>query len=135
MRFPAFGSLLILLCLTACGGEAVTSTRFSPATTPGEQLCINQCMEARRYCRENCTVLQRQCTIQMQNQAIIDYEVYARDQFNEHKNPELRPRDFERLQTCAPELCRNGCDERYKSCYEECGGQVVTTTSCQFLCF
>ena len=71
----------------------------------------------------------------MQTQAIHDYEAYAREQFVDHASLELQPRDFERPELCKPTSCNQDCERTYQSCYKNCGGEVIMTTSCKFLCF
>jgi hypothetical protein len=68
---------------------------------------------------------------------MLDYDKYTRDQFMSHQPIEFHPRDFERMSPCddAMKSCGNDCEDHFKMCYENCGGRVTTTSSCQFLCF
>ena len=134
---PSALLLAYLLVLTACTGPASKSVSYTPPETPGSRLCINQCGEAKNYCREDCELNQRQCVSKVQSQALIDYEKYMSEQFMHSGAIELRARDFERMTPCddAYKSCDNRCESQYQDCYETCGGKVDVTTSCQFLCF
>ncbi|MDD5587430.1 MAG: hypothetical protein PHY92_10845 [Alphaproteobacteria bacterium] len=135
MRFFLIASILAPLLLAACGAPAETSTRLEPPGTPGGRMCTHQCSESRDFCRQNCDLDQRRCSNTMQAQAIQDYEAYAREQFVTHAPLELQPRDFERPESCKQKSCNQECERDYHSCYKSCGGKVVISTSCRFLCF
>jgi len=134
----SFLSLFVLffLLLNSCGKAVPTAPpRFEMPGNPGGRLCITQCREARDHCFDTCQIQQRQCTVNMQTQAIKDYEAYAREQLVAHLPLELRPRDFERPETCKPVACHEDCENPYRDCFEKCGGKIVAPNSCTFLCF
>lgn len=117
----------LILLLSACAGQGGGSAalQIEPPAKPGGRLCAFQCRAAFDHCADGCKLEQRACTNEMQAQAIADYEGYAREQFLSHKQMELRPRDFERPETCVPNLCRSACRVAYKNCFEGCGGKVT----------
>lgn len=63
--------------------------------------------------------------IEMQSQAIRDYEAYAREQFRARSPVDLRPSDFERPEQCVSHVCRESCEATYAACFEKCGGKVI----------
>ena len=130
--------LAALLCVTACSGDtAAVGYTLTPPATPGGRLCTTQCSEARDYCGESCDLQYRQCIIQIQSQALHDYDQYTVQQFASHSPIELRVSDFERTSTCdeVKKDCTGLCDRHHRSCYADCGGAVNESTTCQFLCF
>lgn len=132
----SFFIFLFVVVLTSCSEtSAVKTVHFEPPGTPGGRLCINQCRDARDYCLKDCELEQRRCTIIMQTQAMKDYEAYAKEQLAAKAPLELFPRDFEKPESCSQDPCKNKCDNKYKSCYEACGGKVIISSSCSFLCF
>ena len=136
MRFipPLF--LVALFFLSACE-PATKSASYTLPPTAGGRLCSHQCVEAQDYCHQSCSLHQRQCVMQVQTRAMSDYDAYTREQFSHHEPIELRPSDFERQAPCSDYVkdCTDACDKKYQTCYQECGGQVNLTNSCQFLCF
>ena len=132
---PAF--LLLALCACAAREEATTTYTFEPVETPGGALCVGECGDARNYCEEACDYANRACTRDVQVQALQDYEAYARAQFEAHEPIELRASDFERMKPCddAKKSCLANCSDHYRMCYQNCGGKVTATTSCQSYCF
>jgi hypothetical protein len=129
--------LLLILVLAGCSGDATKHVSYNPPETPGGRLCTGQCGQARDYCREDCELHQRQCAGKVQSQALIDYEKYMGDQYVHGGAVELRARDFERMTPCTDSFksCTDDCGEQYQGCYQNCGGSVGVTSSCQFLCF
>jgi hypothetical protein len=129
--------LACMLGLSACNETTSRLYAYTPPQTPGGRLCTNQCSAAKDYCNQLCDLDRRQCVINAQTQAIHDYDQYTRDQFLNRQHIDFRASDFERLGACdgPKKECVNDCENHYKSCYELCGGQVQTTSSCQFLCF
>jgi hypothetical protein len=135
MRFISLITLM-LLTLPACS-PALQGNGFKPPDTPGGQLCVEQCAEAKNYCEKDCGLAQRSCVKDVQTQALLDYDAYTRQQFQAGQPIELRPRDFERMNRCddAKKQCSGRCEDKYVSCYKTCGGVVETAPPCQFLCF
>jgi len=138
MRFYLPVLIVCLLALAACaGGAASKSVSYTLPDTPGGRLCTSQCGKARDYCREDCELHQHECASRVQRQALIDYQKYMSEQFMHNDTVELRARDFERLEPCDDNFksCAGVCDNDYQGCYQNCGGKIGITTSCQFMCF
>lgn len=137
MRFSAFLFLAFPLALASCAGPAAETYSYTPPDTPGGRLCTGQCQEARDYCREGCDLSQRACFNKMQAQALQDYDQYTRDQFASHQTIELSPHDFEYSARCdgVQKSCDGDCEDRYRMCYQNCGGKAEKSSSCRFLCF
>lgn len=96
---------------------------------------MEQCREAQGYCEQRCDLNRRACTNDMQAQAIKDYDKYAREQMSMRAQVDLHPRDFEHPEACDPAECYSDCERPYQTCYENCGGKVISTTSCRAFCF
>lgn len=116
------GILPLVLLLSACAEEA--PVRYVLPDTPGGRLCAFQCRGAFDRCVEGCKLDQRLCSVTMQGQAIKDYEAYARQQFMNKQETDLRPRDFERPELCKPSKCKKTCRASYTHCFEKCGGKT-----------
>jgi hypothetical protein len=127
-----------ILLLSACSyGAGDVSHSYVPLPTPGGRLCSNQCAEAKDYCIQACSLGYRQCFVDIQAQALRDYDRYTVQQFADHKPIELRVSDFERSPLCdqTKNSCAEGCEKKHRSCYGDCGGTVIEKNTCQFLCF
>jgi len=124
--------------LVACSeGPVYQSTTYVLPTTPGGRMCTDQCSKSRDFCRESCDLDNHACTNDVQAAAQRDYDKYARERFAAHLPSDRWPSDFEHPEACAAakKSCYTACDRPYNSCYRSCGGSVIVTTSCQFLCF
>ena len=132
---------LCLLMLSACGDAAMSrayrETTYTPPPTPGGRMCMDQCREARDYCRESCNLDYRACYNDVQAAAQVEYDKYTRQRFYDHQPVTMMPSDFEHPEACNSEKksCFADCTHPYNSCYRACGGTVTVTSSCQFLCF
>jgi hypothetical protein len=128
---------VLLLLLADCSFPAATDYSYTPPESIGGRLCTDQCGQAKGYCRRSCDLDDRQCTKDVQSQALKDYDGYTRQQFNAGAPIEFRARDFERLAPCddKKKQCVNDCESHYASCYKNCGGSVELKNPCRFLCF
>lgn len=129
-------SLMVVL-LAACGSAAPPQYRFIPPSTLSSRACSIQCEQAHSYCQSGCSLDQRACVTGLETLAMHDYEAYIQNQIKRHQPADLRVRDFERTNTCDAnkQSCEEGCGERFRACYEQCGGKVIEASSCHFLCF
>jgi hypothetical protein len=128
--------ILVSLGLLACSAGPDKTSYILPATAGG-RMCAHQCSEAQDYCHQTCDLKLRQCATDVQAQAIRDYDNYTRQQFFSHQPIELTPSDFEHEAPCEAlhKSCDEDCERPYRRCYQDCGGTVDVTNSCQFLCF
>jgi len=60
----------------------------------------------------------------MQAQAIKDYEVYVKEQFEDRMSVDLRPSDFEHPEQCEQPSCVHLCKKDYDQCFTKCGGTI-----------
>jgi len=116
----------LIFLLAGCAAQMPAVTHYEQPPNPGGRMCAAQCKEAMSYAREGCKLKQRACTNTMQEQAIKDYELYTSDQFKARQPVELRPRDFERPETCVPAACQDAMHAKYDRCFEDCGGHIVS---------
>ena len=68
---------------------------------------------------------------------MLDYDKYVREQFARHEPLDLHAHDFERGGGCDADKksCDDKCGSHFRSCYQDCGGEITLTTSCVFMCF
>ncbi|MGE3623068.1 MAG: hypothetical protein AB7H77_04230 [Bdellovibrionales bacterium] len=130
MRLPVL--ILIAFILAACGGGPGKTYSFTPPTTTGGRMCVNQCRMSVDYCKESCDINYRKCVHKVQVQALKDYDKYTREEYASGGHPDLTLQDFERMTPCneTHDSCYNGCETGNKTCYETCGGKVEVKPSC-----
>jgi hypothetical protein len=97
---------------------------YAQPSSPGGRMCTRQCRNAHEHCRDNCLFKERQCAMDIQSQAIRDYEDYVREQFKMRGEVDLKPSDFEQLDKCAQPRCLSQCEDIYDTCFENCGGSI-----------
>ena len=131
--------LAFLLVLVGCANEGPvhSETTYTLPATPGGRLCVDQCKKSRDYCHQSCDLDARACYNDVQAAAQRDYDRYARQRFANRLRVDLLPSDFEHSEACEEEKksCLASCARPYKVCFQDCGGSVTVTTSCQFMCF
>jgi len=128
----------LFLMLTACTtAPAYQSIKYTLPPTPGGRLCVNQCDQARDYCKQSCDLDYRACYNNVQMAAQRDYDRYTNQHFADPKAIKMLPSQFEHPEACNAEKkpCIASCIKPYDACYSSCGGTVTVTSSCQFLCF
>lgn len=96
-----------------------------------------ECSKAQGYCGQGCGIDQRSCVRDIQVAGMQDYEAYITEKLSNHQPIVLRAHDFERTEICDIDKhdCESDCQEDYRMCYEDCGGNIEETTPCSFLCF
>lgn len=119
-------ALVILLALSGCVGNSPPAAKaYRYPDTPGGRLCTSQCRSVLERGQEACRYKERSCVMEKQTQAIKDYESYAQEQYRAHLPVELRPRDFESVESCIPSACLASAEELYDQCFEKCGGTIM----------
>src|SRR6185312_3377421 len=109
MRHAAI--LLLCLALAACSGGTGKTYSYTPPTTPGGRMCVDQCRLSSGYCEESCDNADRQCVEKVQQQALKDYRKYTEEQYAAGQPMDLSLHDFERM---------TPCNDGQAACYNKC---------------
>jgi len=135
MRLTTY--IFCLFILFGCENSQAINDSYIPPDTPGGHLCINQCGLARNYCLKSCDLNQHACFEEKQSQSLEEYDQYMSKQYSQQQPIAHILHDFEDTSPCEhiQKNCMNECKEHYQSCYKDCGGSILTTPSCGFLCF
>ena len=120
-------SILVSLCLaaTACGPVYSTTYSFIPPENANGRACIFQCESAKTQCQHIEDLERDRC----ESRSDLEYERC------EARNDRVYKDDDKEY--CYREYCSvdyTNCDDRYRSCYQNCGGKVNATTVCTAFC-
>lgn len=122
-----------LLPLSACGPLYTTKYTMVPPPTSEGRMCVQQCSQARAYCRQGCKIEKMECSQDARDRAMRDYRAYVRRQQAENKPVRKSPSDFE-YSYCSTSSCDQQCEDDHRGCYTDCGGQVIARQVCTAFC-
>jgi|GEM_PF-1869708 len=127
----AFG-VLVVTTLVGCSPVYRTTYAYMPIAGRQGQACSNQCDSARQQCQQ----MSRQITMQCQTQAQADYRLCEATKtygYNKKGEVECLSNCYCSVASCSdPDFAT--CEENYKNCYLNCGGEVKASTSCVNFC-
>src|SRR5262249_46185968 len=109
-----------------CGPIYSTEYIFTPPDGSTGNFCISQCEESKFQCEDLENMRNERCEEESRYQ-----EERCRDRVWADKGRE--PKWYE----CGGNSCTadtERCDERYRGCYQACGGKVETVTRCVANC-
>ena len=130
--FAAFFAIT-LFALSNCFGP-VYETRYTydpPVTTEG-RMCVNQCQQMSTICKQNCKLNLQQCETNALLQAQIEYQNYVNRRNLAGKSIKRTIESFRR--PCYDNGCSNECDQNFRFCFMNCGGQIREHTICTAFC-
>lgn len=127
-----FSSLAVLgLLLAGCGPVYTTTYHYKPPKSWRGKQCVNRCLQNRSQCYMYCNSTVLQCRADANRAARPAYRAYVRYQ-RRHGLPINRNlSSFANYSQCTD---RCGCENTYRQCYTNCGGQVKTSTICTAFC-
>ena len=126
LKFSALISIIgAALFLYGCGPVYQTNYSYKlPNSSRGRQ-CINQCLWRQNTCSSRCQRNFNNC----QSNAEYFASKQKRECYKHHgKHCDwINANDNNCQRTC-------GCDGMYRTCYSNCGGQVIPHTQCVMFC-
>lgn len=123
------GFCIFTVLLSACGPVYKTDYQYIPPRGQMGQMCIAQCMQTQAMCSQMCELKNQNCRIQARQDAILEYEIYNRNDAQRFGQRTLN--SFDRSWMCN-QTC--DCETSYRACYASCGGQVLANTVCVANC-
>ena len=134
MNRKVFLSVILgLLVLAACGPVYKTNYDYKPPQTDNGRMCVNQCLNTKSACEQDCHARQVDCEYRADEDAQIQYDNYVRTQRFQHQEIKKTVTDFHRY--CDEEtVCAARCVANHNLCYNNCGGVVNGTTICTSGC-
>ncbi len=122
-------SLCFIVCasfLTGCGPIYDTRYHYTPPKNPQGMSCIFQCDNMKMQCEQFEMMRVENCM----NQARL--EQYRCQDNIRRQNREPKKSECPLIISCSQNMER--CDEKYRICYQNCGGQVHAEQICVFNC-
>jgi len=126
------GLLSILCILTACGPSYKTSYEYVPPNSMKGKMCVNRCLSAKRMCQQSCREEQGECEKQARQNARFQYRSYVAERRHKNLPIERNLDSFYNDFDCRTRAC--GCDNDYRFCYANCGGDVIEHRECVSNC-
>jgi hypothetical protein len=124
--------LAVLAVLSSCSPVYQTHYNYYPISGREGQMCSNTCLVARQSCVQNEQQRYQAC----ESQANLQYQMCELSKvynYDSKGNWVCVVNCFCFKPSCAsPSI--GSCEEFYKDCYLNCGGEVVATTSCVSNC-
>jgi len=118
--------LVVSFSLSGCGPVYSTHYTYSPPDDPHGKACVFQCENSKLQCQQIKDMEAMQC----RDQAELRYRDCQR------RND--RRREGEKRDNCYRTYCSSAnyeqCEERYRACYQICGGEVVGEEVCTAFC-
>ena len=126
-----FSRVIIIFVLSvlmiACGlSSRHVNYSYEPPETERGQFCVSQCEEAKEACIKYCKVKSsKECLQDAKKDASIAYQRYVARQRKEGEPITKSESSFYDTEQCRAQACH--CEEEYRSCYQLCGGSVVSS--------
>ena len=123
--------LFIPLFILACGPVYQTDYSFIPPTTEHGQMCVFQCDNSKIQCEQLEEMRYQNCL----DRADRDYhscEMTKRYGYNKNGEWVCQENCYCFRSSCS--LDESKCHERYRACYQTCGGKVESRTYCVSNC-
>ena len=125
--------LATLFMATSCFGSSYeTRYAYGPPTTPEGRMCVNQCQQMSTMCKQNCKLNKQQCETNSLLQAQLEYQNYLNAQQAKGLLINKTVDNFKR--PCYNNSCEQECDQNFRFCFMNCGGQVREHTVCTAFC-
>ena len=132
LRLKLALSFLLIAFLTSCGPVYKTNYTYIPPENEEGKSCIFQCDNTKLQCYQLEDMRYQRCL----DRADRDYyrcEANRRYVYNyKKKRRECRHNCYCFRSSCSQ--TREVCDDRYRTCYQTCGGSVTSETVCVSNC-
>jgi hypothetical protein len=139
---------LSLLVLTCCGPMYSTRFHFIPPASEQGRMCLNTCLSNKSICQNNCNYNEQNCinNAQWLKMGQVLGNAMTRPVPRKHYNPydPYYPQPYDDLgyeYNATIRRCNqykysqmNSCENDYRSCYQNCGGQVLEEVYCSAFC-
>lgn len=120
---------LTFLLITACGPVYRTFHEYQPPNSPDARYCVNSCDSILQNCKSRCDDREQNCEMSANAMDAISSANCIRS------GSQNCPTYYQTTHYhCKNHQCKSECVENYNRCYQNCGGNVITRTSCVYGC-
>ncbi|MBS0359448.1 MAG: hypothetical protein JSS53_09280 [Proteobacteria bacterium] len=124
-----FRIAMVIVCffaVTACGPMYRTNYNYIPPVDMQGKMCAMQCEQVKLQCFHLAEAEYQNCRLRE--------EINMREErHHRHHDKKGHWNDFYGS-FCSADTTKQQCESSYRSCYEICGGRVVTNTQCVAFC-
>ena len=118
---------LLLLLLAGCGPIYDTVYDFTPPSTSAGRGCIDECGRSKSYCED--AERDRVDYCEEHQQRLMDQ---CNDRILREKNRAPKWTECGKTESCTAD--NEKCENRYRVCYQACGGTVTSKQECVAFC-
>ena len=126
MTLILVASAVSAIILGGCGPIYDTRYSYVPPGNPQGQTCVFQCENIKMQCEQLELMKAENC----RNRARLD-EDRCKDNIR-RQGREPKPSECSQVDFCSADY--DHCEERYRQCYQNCGGRVHAEQVCVFNC-
>lgn len=123
--------LFVSLIMSACGPVYQTDYTFTPPTTESGQMCVFQCDNSKLQCGQLEEMKYQNCLDRADREY---YNCENNKRYGYNKNGEWVCQDNCYCFRSSCSVNEAICDDRYRMCYQTCGGKVQSRTYCVSNC-
>lgn len=127
-------ALMLAAIVAACGPMYDTQYFFTPPSDAAGRQLAGQCRVMSKMCAQNCELRESACRAEAREDAQYEYNRYVRQREKEKAKIKKSLSSFVNDSHCSSSACENDCEEEYRSCYVEAGGQVRSKQVCVAFC-
>lgn len=114
--------ILLLATLSGCLGNTY---KFIPPHSAEGKRCVNECIVMKQSCKNNCSSNKHMCSLTKNVTKLTNHSI-KKDSLHRHS---AHGHDFDHdfgFNNCNTYSCTHECEEDYRACYENCGGNVIS---------
>lgn len=132
--FAKIAAAVCLLAVAACGPVYDTQHFFTPPADASGRQMTTQCRMTQNMCKQNCQLQESVCRSDARARGMMEYHAYVEKRRREKAPIKRSPESFVSDYGCSADRCEAACEEDYRACYVEAGGQVRSKQVCVAFC-
>lgn len=129
-----FLMLVVAATVAACGPVYDTQYHFTPPADPTGRQLAGQCRVVQNMCKQNCQMREHACRADARAEGMMEYQAYVAERRRKNLPIKRSPDSFVSTYMCGSSSCEDACEDDYRSCYVEAGGQIRAQRVCVAFC-
>lgn len=114
------GVILAILLMAGCSSnKQETIYSYSPPTSVDGRACVDECVQSKETCNNQCMVAAPQCLAHEEQDALHHYNQYVERQKTLGQPISRNLHSFYHPERCDHSGC--GCESNYEVCHQLCG--------------
>lgn len=129
-----FLMLAVAATVAACGPVYDTQYHFTPPADPTGRQLAGQCRVVQNMCKQNCQMREHACRADARAEGMMEYQAYVAERRRKNLPIKRSPESFVSTYMCGSGNCEDACEDDYRGCYVEAGGQIRAQRVCVAFC-